>query len=201
MTQRWIAVAGCVALLAACGESNRSGMPETNTTGSVQSPQQTTPETATTTGVTGGTVSNLTPDDKVFLADAGMAGLSEVQMANLALQNAQSAEVKAFAQRMVTDHGKSNAELAELATVKGTVLPTELAGKHQQGLEHLQELTGTEFDKAYMQHMAGDHGEAVSLFQKASTSATDSDVKAFATKNLPILQEHLRMAQQLAGRT
>ena len=200
MTQRWI-VAGCVALLAACGESNRSGMPETNTTGSVQSPQQTTPETATTTPVTGGTVSNLTPEDKVFVADAGMSGLAEVRMANLALQNAQSPEVKAFAQRMVADHSKSNAELAELATVKGTVLPAELAGKHQQGFEHLEELTGAEFDKAYMQHMVGDHGEAVALFQKGATNATDSDIKAFATKNLPILQEHLRLAQQLAGRT
>ena len=199
MKHTWIAAA-CIALLAACGSEDRSGQPETDTTGSVQSNQQTSPETATTTGVTGGTVSNTTPEDKEFVSNAGMAGLAEVQMGNLALQNAQSADVKAYAQRMVTDHGTSNAELAQLATVKGLALPTELAGKHQQGLEHLRGLSGAEFDKAYMQHMVGDHGEAVTLFQNGSTNSSDSDIKAFATKNLPILQEHLRMAQEIAGK-
>ncbi len=199
MKHTWIAAA-CIALLAACGSENRSGQPETDTTGSVQSNQQTSPETATTTGVTGGTVSNTTPADKEFVSDAGMAGLAEVQMANLALQNAQSADVKAFAQRMVTDHGASNAELAQLATVKGLALPTELAGKHQQGLEHLQGLSGADFDKAYMQHMVADHNEAVTLFQNGSTNSSDSDIKAFATKNLPILQQHLQLAQQVAGK-
>jgi putative membrane protein len=199
MKHTWIAAA-CLALLAACGSENRSGQPETDTTGSVQSNQQTSPETATTTGVTGGTVSSTTPADKEFVSNAGMAGLAEVQMANLALQNAQSADVKAFAQRMVTDHGTSNAELAQLATVKGLVLPTELAGEHQQGIEHLRGLSGAEFDKAYMQHMVGDHNKAVTLFQNGSTNSSDSDIKAFATKNLPILQEHLRMAQEIAGK-
>jgi putative membrane protein len=199
MKHTWIAAA-CIALLAACGGENTSGTPETDTTGSVQSNQQTSPETATTTGVTGGTVSSTTPADKELVSNAGMAGLAEVQMGNLALQNAQSADVKAFAQRMVTDHGTSNAELAQLATVKGLALPTELAGKHQQGLEHLRGLSGAEFDKAYMQHMVGDHNEAVTLFQNGSTNSSDSDIKAFATKNLPILQEHLRMAQEIAGK-
>ena len=200
MTNRWI-VAGCVALLAACGGSeNTTGTPETETTGSVQSPQQTSSATATTTGETGGTVSNLSGDDKTFVTSAGMAGLAEVQYANLALQKSENADVRAFAQRMVADHGASNAELANLATVKGAVLPAELAGKHQQGYEHLQSLGGAEFDRAYMQHMVSDHQEAVTLFQNASSTASDADLRAFATKNLPILQEHARLAQATAGK-
>ncbi|HYO78201.1 MAG TPA: hypothetical protein VE010_17205, partial [Thermoanaerobaculia bacterium] len=86
MTNRWIA-AGCVALLAACGgNENTSGTPETNTTGTAQSVQQTTPEAATTTGITGGTSSSASHEEKEFVANAGMSGLSEVQLANLALQ-------------------------------------------------------------------------------------------------------------------
>src|ERR1044071_4435163 len=78
MTNRWI-VAGCVALLAACGGSeNTTGQPEVDTTGSVQSAQQTSSATATTTGETGGTVSNLTDADKTFVSEAGMGGLAEV---------------------------------------------------------------------------------------------------------------------------
>lgn len=199
MTNRWIA-AGCVALLAACGgNENTSGTPETNTTGTAQSVQQTTPEAATTTGITGGTSSSASPEEKEFVANAGMSGLSEVQLANLALQNGESADVKAFAQRMVADHSKSNAELSQLATAKGLVLPAELAGTHQQGLEHLQGLTGAEFDRAYMQHMVSDHNTALQLFQNGAAQAKDPEIKAFATKTIPILQEHARMAQQVAA--
>ena len=200
MTNRWI-VAGCVALLAACGGSeNTTGMPETDTTGNVQSPQQTSSATATTTGETGGTVSNMTDADKTFVSEAGMGGLAEVQMGNLALAKSENADVKAFAQRMVTDHGKANAELAQLATVKGLALAAELAGKHQQAYEHLNGLGGAEFDKAYMQHMVEDHVEDVAKFEQASTTATDADVKAFAAKTLPVLKEHLAQAQATAGK-
>jgi putative membrane protein len=200
MTNRWI-VAGCVALLAACGGSeNTTGTPEVDTTGSVQSPQQTSSATATTTGQTGGTVSNTSDADKTFVTSAGMAGLAEVQYGNLALQKSENADVRAFAQRMVADHGKSNAELAQLVTAKGLALPAELAGKHQQGYEHLEGLGGAEFDRAYMQHMVSDHQEAVTLFQNASTSATDADIRGFATRTLPVLQEHAQLAQTTAGK-
>ena len=73
-------------LLAACGAEDRTGQPETDTTGTVQSAQDTSAATATTTGVTGGTASAMSPEDKEFVTKAGMGGLFEVQAGNLALQ-------------------------------------------------------------------------------------------------------------------
>lgn len=198
-------LACCVALVVACGghdesaSTNTTGTPETETTGTAQSVQQTSSATATTTGITGGTSSTAQPADKEFVVNAGMAGLAEVQMGNLALKNARSADVKAFAQRMVSDHSRSNAELSQLVTAKGLALPAELAGKHQQALEHLQTLSGAEFDKAYMQHMVTDHQEAVTLFQTGTTAA-DADIQAYASKTLPILQQHLELATTVAGK-
>ena len=165
----------CV-LLAACGGEPRAGQPETETTGSVQSPQQTSTEAATTTGASGGTVSDLPGAEKEFAANAGMLGLAEVQMANLVLEKAVGGNVRAFAQKMVTDHGASNAELAQLATAKGLALPTELAGDAKAGLEHLTSLSGAELDRAYMQHMVADHEKAVAEFDRASTSTTDPQI-------------------------
>ena len=188
-----------LALLAACGAENRTGQPETDTTATnAQSPQQTSSEAATTTATSGGTLSAMSPEDKEFVVKAGMGGLYEVQTGNLALQNASSAEVKAFAQRMVTDHGKANAELATLATTKGLALPAELEGDHESAFEHLSSLSGAEFDKAYIQHMVEDHDKAVADFDKASTSSTDAELKAWAGKTLPTLQEHAAMAKDLA---
>jgi len=195
-----VAGAALAVMLAACEKDDMTGLPETDTTGTVQSAQQTTPASATTTGVTGGTSSAMAPEDKEFVSNAGMRGLSEVQMGNLALQRATNAEVKAFAQRMVTDHSNANAELAQLATTKGVALPTELEGEPEIGFEHLSTLSGAEFDTAYMQHVLADHQKDVSDFEKTSTSAQDADLKAWAAKTLPTLQQHLRLAREVAGK-
>jgi putative membrane protein len=199
MKMKKFAIAALTVALAACGGEDRAGQPETETTGSVQSVQQTSETaSATTTGAMSGTAVAMTNEDKEFVSKAGMGGLAEVQMASLALQKASNADVKAFAQRMVTDHGMANAELAQMATTKGLALPTELAGEHKEGLDHLSTLSGAEFDKAYMKHMVEDHEKTVADFDKASTSATDSDVKAWAGQKLPTLKEHLAQAKETA---
>ena len=194
-------IAMTIIALAACSRENQSGQPETDTTGNVQSVQQTSETaSATTTGAAGGTLTVMSNEDKEFVTTAGMAGLAEVHMGNLALQKATNADVKAFAQRMVTDHSKANAELAQFATTKGLALPTELAGEHQASHEHLNGLSGAEFDKMYMEHMVADHEKVVAAFDKASTSATDADLKAWAGKTLPTLKEHLELAKTTARR-
>lgn len=199
MKIRWGAPLALV-LCVACNSENTSGLPESETTGTAQSAQDTSSATATTTGQTGGTSSALSPDDKEFISKAGMAGLYEVQAANLALQKAANADVKAFAQRILTDHGKANAELANLATVKGATLPAELDGEPESALEHLGTLSGAEFDKAYMHHMTTDHQKDVAEFERAASGSTDADVKAFAGKTLPTLREHLQLATTVAGK-
>lgn len=195
---KYIATLAVLLMLAACGE--KAGQPKTETTGTAQSVQQTGTATATTTASTGGTSSALSPDDKEFVSKAGMGGLAEVQMGNLALSKASHANVKAFGQRMVIDHSKANDELAQLATAKGVALPTELDADHKAVFDHLTSLSGAEFDKAYMQHMVSDHVEDVDEFEKASTTAGDSDLRAWAGKTLPTLKEHLQHAQTVSGK-
>jgi putative membrane protein len=64
-------------------------------------------------------------------------------------------------------------------------------------VKHLQSLTGDQFDQGYLSDMAGDHIQAVSEFETASQSLSDPDLKKFATKTLPTLQKHSKMAQEL----
>jgi putative membrane protein len=189
-------------MLAACGgeSANTTGTPETETTGTAQAVSETSTASATTTGVTGGSVTAMSNEDKEFVSKAGMGGLFEVQAGNLALQKAQSADVKSFAQRMVTDHSKANEELQQLATTKGLALPAELDGQHKSAVDHLTSLSGAEFDKAYMQHMVEDHDKDVAEFDKASTSAQDTDVKTWAGKTLPVLQQHQQLAKDIASK-
>ena len=57
--------------------------------------------------------------------------------------------------------------------------------------------TGADFDRDYSKMMLSDHNKDVSAFEKQSTKGADPDLKAFATRTLPILQEHLQMAKAL----
>jgi putative membrane protein len=86
-----------------------------------------------------------------------------------------------------------------LASSKGITLPTTLDDKHREQVTKLSAMSGAEFDRAYSKMMLKDHEKDVSEFEKQSTKAGDADIKAFAGKTLPTLQEHLSMARALPG--
>src|SRR5215204_1649351 len=98
---------------------------------------------------------------------------------------------------MVNEHSQANTELMTLASSKGITLPTALDEKQQKDANKLQGNTGAEFDRAFAKMMVSHHKKDVSDFEKQSTKGTDPDLKAFATKTLPTLQEHLQMAMAL----
>jgi putative membrane protein len=101
---------------------------------------------------------------------------------------------------MQTDHGKANDELKQLATTKGIALPTETDEEHKKVAADLSSKSGKAFDKAYMDAMVKDHDKDVAEFQNMSTNATDPDLKAWVTKTLPTLQDHQKMAKEIAGK-
>ena len=136
--------------------------------------------------------------DQSFLKEAAAGGLAEVELGQLAAEKASNPEVKKFAERMVTDHGKANDQLKELAAQKGIELPTEPSAKHKATKERLSKLSGDEFDKAYMSDMLSDHKKDVAAFRKESTEGKDLLVKEFATKTLPTLEDHLKEAESIS---
>ena len=140
----------------------------------------------------------LAPADETFVKTAAGDGMAEVKLGTLAKQRAKDGKVKEFGEHMATDHGKANEELKTLATSKGIELSKEIPKKHEEAAERLMKLSGEEFDKAYGEMMVKDHVKAVSDFKKASTTAQDPEIKAFATKTLPTLEHHLEMARRLA---
>ncbi len=142
---------------------------------------------------------NMATSDHNFLMEAAMGGLMEVELGRVAAQQGTSEAVKTFGQRMVDDHSKANQELMNLAQGKGITLPTTLDEKHQKELTKMSAMTGAEFDREYTKMMVSDHRKDVSEFEKESTRGTDADLKEFATKTLPTLQEHLKLAEALPG--
>lgn len=144
-------------------------------------------------------MSNMSSQDHKFIMETAMGGLKEVELGRIAAQQGASDAVKQYGQRMVDDHTKANAELMTLATSKGMTLPTELDEKHRADVTKLSGMSGAQFDRAYAKMMVNNHKKKVDNFEKQSTRGGDQDLKAFATKTLPTVQEHLQMARTLPG--
>jgi len=134
--------------------------------------------------------------DQKFFTEAAGGGMFEVEAGKLAQSKGQSDGVKSFGSMLEKDHGAANEELKALAAKKGATLPTAMPAKMQKTLDKLAK--AKDFDKEFVQEVGlHDHKTDIAMFEKTSKSADDADVKAFATKALPTLKEHLKHAEDL----
>jgi putative membrane protein len=135
--------------------------------------------------------------DSEFMTKAASGGMLEVQLGQQVAQKATTPEAKQFAQQMVTDHTKGNNELKALAAQKNITLPTTLGEDQQKVYDDVLAEKGADLDKKYVSAMLTDHQEDIKEYQGAVTQSSDTDIKAYAQKNLPMLQMHLGMLQKM----
>ena len=138
--------------------------------------------------------------DQQFMIEAARGGIAEVELGRLAAQRASSDAVRQFAQRMATDHGAANQELMQLAQRKGVTLPQEMDAAHRAAMDRLAATSGPAFDQAYMADMMRDHQGATALFTREAREGQDAEVRAWAMKTLPAIQEHQRLAYDIHSR-
>lgn len=188
MKRTLIAILPCALWLAACTPNTT----EDTTANSGASGAQSATEVETDTSKT-----QVAAEDLEFMKDAARGGIAEVKMGELGQSNGESQPVKQFAQRLVTDHSKANEELKQLAMKKGVTLPDAMNEQQKTMIQHLSSLKGAEFDAAFKQHAIEDHQKDIEKFKTASEKAKDAEIKAFAAKTLPTLQQHLALAKQL----
>jgi putative membrane protein len=136
-------------------------------------------------------------DEKRFVKEALLGGMTEVELGKVALEKASSDQVKQFAQKMIDDHSKANEDLKQLASKENINVSDSLDSKHQSRVEKLSKLSGADFDRAYIKDQLNDHQQDVQEFQQEAQRGSDPDVKSFASKMLPVIKEHLSMAKDL----
>jgi putative membrane protein len=174
------------------GPAGQTGSPQT-------SPGQTSPG-QTSPGMSPGDMQASAPpkvDDKKFVKDAAIGGMTEVELGKLATQKASSDQVKQFGQKMVDDHTKAAEQLKQLASKQNIEIASGLDSKHQSRVDKLAKLSGADFDKAYVKDQLKDHQSDVKDFSAEAQNGTDPNVKAFASSTLPTLQEHLDLVKNL----
>jgi putative membrane protein len=129
---------------------------------------------------------------------------AEIKPSQLAQQKAQNAEVKAYAQRMLKDHGMLEDSLRALDK-RENVSPApnpvsqQLESQTESTMTRLQSLSGAEFDQAYMQAMVQSHTEALNVVDNQLLPATqDPQLRvAISQKVRPTIVSHLDAARQI----
>jgi putative membrane protein len=175
-----------------------SSSTETNSTAATGASGQT--GTAGTSGMTGTAGATLNDKDKDFVSAAERGGKAEVDVAQDATAHAENTDVKAFAQKLVDDHTKANAELEQFGLSHGVTTTAEIEAKAKEAKERLAKLTGKNFDQAFIRQMVDDHQATIKTFEDESKNGTDSDLKAWVDKTLPTLRDHLKMAENLQSK-
>jgi putative membrane protein len=147
----------------------------------------------------GNSGSQLQRADERMLRDIAQANLAEIETGRIALDKSKDERVRKFAQQMVDDHTTAMKDVQQLAQTKGVTLPDGPDVKHKTVATALKALSGDTFDKQYMsQAGVGDHRNTHELLQKTQRDAKDPDLKALATKMIPVVHGHLTEAEQIA---
>lgn len=132
-------------------------------------------------------------DTKSFIDKAAVSTMFSVESSKLALQTSTNPEVKAFAQKIVTEHTAAGAGLKAAVNSSGLtapVIPVSLDKDHQDDLADLKTKTGADFDEEYLDDQADAHKDAVALFKKYSEKGDNVALKEYAAETLPTLQAH-----------
>jgi putative membrane protein len=136
--------------------------------------------------------------DKAFVASAMQGGMAEVQLGQLAAQKGSSEDVKQFGQKMVDDHTKLNDQMKPIADQLGVKPPKEPSKKDRALAAHLQTLSGTDFDNAYIEAMVKDHKKDLDDFKGEAQQTQNPQLQQAVQQGGQVIAQHLQMIEQIA---
>jgi putative membrane protein len=142
------------------------------------------------------TMPSVSAQDQSFVQQAASSDMFEIQSARLALQRSRNPRVREFAGRMIDDHTRSTQQLTALATAKGIPMPTGL-DPEQERMMAAMENTRRIFDSEYVRQQAFAHRATAAAYQTEINSGYDSELRGFAQQTLPVVQDHLAMAERM----
>ena len=134
--------------------------------------------------------------DSHFVDHAYTDGQNEIILNQMALQRSRNEDVRKFAQKMLEDHGKANQQLTLLVSELRIPVPDKPLPDQAKEMQKISSNEVQNFDKEYMDYMVKDHEKAVKLFEQASKELKNDRLKDFASKTLPTLKEHLKLAKE-----
>jgi putative membrane protein len=128
-----------------------------------------------------------------FITSSIKANVGEIQLAQLGQDKATSPELKKLAAMMVQQHTQMLNELRGMAPSKQASTDSSANDVTKAALQNLSSLQGKDFDAKWTEQMLQLHENAAEEFKTMQTTTTDTTVKQWLTKTLPIIEQHRDM--------
>jgi putative membrane protein len=133
-----------------------------------------------------------------FVNEAAQSGLGNIMLGELALQKSKNQAVQQFAQAEIKEQQDVKANLTRIAPQIGVTLPTAPSAKFQAAMARLSQLSGTQFDNAYLDEGGVNaHLEVAALFQREAAFGRNPDLINVVNNGLPIINQHFTTASGL----
>ena len=136
--------------------------------------------------------------DKQFIIAAARTDMIEAHEGQMAENQAKRTDVKEFAKTLVQDHTESYEQLTALAAKAGVSIPKGINAAKDPAIESLMHLNGDRFDQTFDKDEVAAHRRALVSFKREAASGHDADIKAWAAGRIPVLEKHLRLAEECA---
>lgn len=133
-----------------------------------------------------------------FVMKAGASDLYEIQSSQIALQKAQDADIRQFAQMMIDHHTKTTQQVTAAAQADGLTPPApQLQPQQAQMIAELQRLSGAAFDRAYVRQQRMAHEMALALHGNYAERGDMPALRQAAASAVPIVRQHLERVRAM----
>jgi putative membrane protein len=133
-----------------------------------------------------------------FVTQAAHRGLANAELSQLALQRSQSPDVRRLARHMVDEQMRAYDDLLALAGQAGLETPDQIDLEQRTVKSRLAALSGTAFDRDYLQALHTNQERDIALFRGYAKSGEDPGLKDWATHRLPALRRDQQLTDTVA---
>ncbi|WP_285704374.1 DUF4142 domain-containing protein [Microtetraspora sp. NBRC 16547] len=137
--------------------------------------------------------------DRTFLIEAHQGNLAEIRAGRLAQEKATTKSLRELGTKMVKDHTKLDTKVRKVAREAGVQLPREPTKQDQAEIKQLSGLSGTAFNRAWVQAELPGHRKTLAAINKQLSNGSSEQVKKVAQEAKPVVQEHLTLLEKAAA--
>lgn len=140
----------------------------------------------------------LSEADKALMLEVAKGGMMQLEVSRLASGKTTNDAVRMLAQAEVDEQTGLSAKLGEIAAAKGVTLPTTPDADTQSMLSRLQALSGTDFDRMYVQESGvNGHQRLDEVMGNVQKNAKDNSLRDLAKAAHPLVKTHLKVAHDM----
>lgn len=118
----------------------------------------------------------------------------------MAQEKSQNSDIKSYGKMLARDQNEDLNKLVDLMIKDGMGQPKTLPEERSEAVKKMQGLSGTAFDREFLNLTVQDHKKAIEAFKYAVDTSTNAGVRDYAKIALPMLGRHLKDAQELQNK-